>query len=325
MNQFTKSTTGSPSGDAIGFVGLGIMGQPMALNMARAGTRLVVWNRSAAATAPLREAGASVAANVEEVFAQTRIVILMLVNETALDTVLKRGTPTFASMVAGHTVVSMGSNAPAYSRVLAADIASAGGRYVEAPVSGSRKPAEGGQLVSMLGGDPDDVAEVRSLLAPMCRETVYCGPVGNALLMKLTVNLFLNSMLACMAEAVHFADRHGLDLATFKQTIDAGPMDCEFTRIKLPKFIARDFAVQAATADAYNSASLIASAAREIGIASPLLDLSRDLYGESVELGNGRLDMSSVITAIEARTQALEAETHSAAQLIQPGKEAEIA
>ena len=292
-------------GEEIGFVGLGVMGQPMALNLAKAGTKLVVWNRSPAAADPLREAGAAVAASVEEVFGQTRIVILMLVNEGALDAVLQRGTPAFATLVAGHIVVSMGSNSPDYSRGLAAEIVAAGGRYVEAPVSGSRKPAETGQLVALLGGDAEAVAEVRPLLAPMCRETILCGPVGNALLMKLSVNLYLCTMLAGLAEAAHFAESNGLDLATFQAATDSGPMASDLTRVKIPKLVARDFSVQAATTDAVNSTNLIAQAARAAGAASPVLDLCRELYGESVELGNGRLDMVSVVTAIEACTAAL--------------------
>ena len=296
---------GVEPGEEIGFVGLGVMGQPMALNLAKAGTRLVVWNRSPAAVDPLREAGATVAVSVEEVFERTRIVILMLVNETVLDEVLRRGTPDFAKLVAGHIVVSMGSNPPDYSRGLAADILAAGGRYVEAPVSGSRKPAETAQLVALLGGDADTVVEVRPLLAPMCRETILCGPVGNALLMKLTVNLYLCTMLAGLAEASHFAERNGLDLETFQAAIDSGPIASDLTRVKIPKLVARDFSVQAATADAFNSTKLIAEAARAVGMASPVLDVCRTLYGESVELGNGRLDMVSVVAAIEARTEAL--------------------
>lgn len=296
---------GVEPGEEIGFVGLGVMGQPMALNLAKAGTRLVVWNRSPAAVDPLREAGATVAVSVEEVFERTRIVILMLVNETVLDEVLRRGTPDFAKLVAGHIVVSMGSNPPDYSRALATDILAAGGRYVEAPVSGSRKPAETAQLVALLGGDADTVVEVRPLLAPMCRETILCGSVGNALLMKLTVNLYLCTMLAGLAEASHFAERNGLDLETFQAAIDSGPIASDLTRVKIPKLVARDFSVQAATADAFNSTKLIAEAARAVGMASPVLDVCRTLYGESVELGNGRLDMVSVVAAIEARTEAL--------------------
>lgn len=291
--------------EEIGFIGLGVMGQPMALNLVKAGAKLVVWNRSADRAEPLRDAGATVASSVEDVFAQARIVFLMLVNEAAVDMVMRRRTPSFRGLVSGHVLVSMGSNSPVYSRRLAADIQDGGGRYVEAPVSGSRKPAEAGQLVSLLGGDPQTIAEVRPLLAPMCRETVLCGPVGNASLMKLAINLYLNSMLVGLGEAVHFAGRHGLDLGAFKTAIDAGPMASDVTRVKIPKLILRDFSVQAATADALNSTRLIADAARAAGIASPLLDLSSDLYEESVRLGNGQLDMVSVIEAIEARTEAI--------------------
>lgn len=145
--------------EEIGFIGLGVMGRPMALNLVKAGTRLIVWNRSPEPREALREAGATAVASVDDVFARTRVVICMLVNETALDAVLKRGTQGFGDLVNGHVGVSMGSNSPQYSRALAADINTAGGHYVEAPVSGSRKPAETGQLVSLLGGDPDIVGE----------------------------------------------------------------------------------------------------------------------------------------------------------------------
>lgn len=294
-----------PPAEEIGFIGLGVMGKPMALNLAKAGVRLVVWNRSVEGAEALRAAGAAVAGGIDEVFARARIVICMLIDEAALDAVLGRGAPGFATRVAGHILVSMGSNAPGYARALADDILAAGGRYVEAPVSGSRKPAEDGHLVALLGGEDSAVAEVRPLLAPMCREMVVCGPVGNAMLMKLAVNLYLNTMLAALAEAVHFAERQGLDLDAFRAVMDAGPMACGLTRIKLPKLAARDLSVQAATRDAYNSTCLIADAARAAGLATPLLDVSRALYGESVGLGNGRCDMVSVVSAIEARTRAL--------------------
>ncbi|MFE5037190.1 NAD(P)-dependent oxidoreductase [Streptomyces sp. NPDC056683] len=293
---------GSAGAPLYGFVGLGVMGQPMALNLARAGTPLVVWNRTPERAEPLRAAGARVAASAEEVFARARVVFVMLVDEAVTDAVLGRGGPDFAKLVAGRVVVSTGSTAPEYARGLAADIEAAGGRFVEAPVSGSRKPAEAGELVAMLGGDPDTVAEVRPLLAPMCRETVHCGPAGSGVLMKLAVNLYLDTTLAALAEAVHFAQRQGLDLETFRAVVDSGQLGSGITRVKVPMLAAHDFTVQAATADAYANTRLIADAARAAGIATPLLDLSSELYGESVRLGNARLDMSSVLTAIEART-----------------------
>ncbi len=289
----------------IGFIGLGVMGQPMALNLARAGATLVGWNRSAEGSEPLRALGVPVVSTPADVFLRARIVILMLANEGAIDSVLGRGTQAFAAMVAEHTIVNMGSASPDYSRGLEADIRTAGGRYVEAPVSGSRKPAEAGQLVAMLAGERADVEEVRPLLAPMCHEAILCGPVPTALLTKLSVNLFMITMITGLAEAFHFADRHGLDLQQFLSVLDAGPMASSASRVKGPKLVARDFAVQAATTDAFRSNQLIAQAARAARLATPLLDECHALYGETLALGHGHSDMVAVVRAIEARTDAL--------------------
>ena len=286
----------------VGFIGLGAMGEAMALNLVKAGTPLVVWNRTPAKTATLVAAGAQPALDAAEVFARARTVILMLVDGAAIDAVLDRGGPTFASRVHERTIVHMGTTSPAYSRGLQADIRSAGGRYVEAPVSGSCKPAEAGQLVAMLAGDADAVEALRPLLAPMCRETMVCGPVPNALLMKLSVNLFLIALVTGLAEAVHFAQRNGLDLSQFLAVLNAGPMASDVSRVKAPKLIDRDFAVQAAISNVLENNRLIAEAARENGIASPLLDVCHALYGEALGLGLGEADMVAVLRAIEARS-----------------------
>ncbi|MFG6198265.1 NAD(P)-dependent oxidoreductase [Nonomuraea sp. JJY05] len=288
-----------------GFIGLGVMGQPMALNLARAGMKIVVWNRSAARSEPLRAAGAKVAARPTEVFEQARTVILMLANDTAIDAVLGRGTSVFETYVARHVIVHMGTTSPEYSRGLEADIRAAGGAYVEAPVSGSRKPAEAGRLVAMVAGEPQGTQDVVPLLRSMCHETIGCGPVPNALLMKLSVNLFLITMVTGLAEAAHFADRHGLDLRRFVSVLDAGPMASSVSQAKAAKLVDRDFAVQAAISDVLdNNCRRIAEAARAAGIASPLLDVCHALFGESAALGLGGTDMVAVIRAIEERTAA---------------------
>jgi 3-hydroxyisobutyrate dehydrogenase len=271
----------------------------MALNMARAGTSLVVWNRTSSRCAPLRAAGAAVAASPAEVFAATRTVLMMLADDHAVDEVLGRGTPAFAAAVSGHTIVHMGTTAPGYSRGLAEDVAAAGGRYVEAPVSGSRVPAARGELVGMLAGAAAE--EVRPLLAPLCRETVVCGPVPNALLMKLAVNLYLITMVTGLAEAAHFAERHGLDPRLFMAVLDAGPMASSVSRGKAAKLVAGDFDVQASVVNVLENNRLVAEAARAAGLASPLLDVCHALFTEAVALGHGQSDMIAVIRAIEAR------------------------
>jgi 3-hydroxyisobutyrate dehydrogenase len=288
--------------DYVGFVGLGVMGRPMALNLSRAGTPLLVWNRTPDRCEPLRASGAEVAADPAEVFARAGVVFLMLADEAATDAVLGRGTPDFTARVAGRTVVHMGTTAPEYSGGLQDAVRAAGGRYVEAPVSGSRAPAEQGQLVAMLAGDSDAVAEVRPLLAPLCRETFDCGAVPDALLMKLSVNLFLITLVTGLTEAFHFADRHGLDRRLFLDVLDAGPMASAVSRMKAPKLLARDFAVQAGASDVLKNNRLIAEAAREAGLASPLLDVCHTLFGETVEQGHGGEDMVAVLHALESRT-----------------------
>jgi 3-hydroxyisobutyrate dehydrogenase len=290
----------------IGFIGLGVMGMPMALNLARAGTKLVVWNRTPEKCRPLEELGAERAGDVGGVFRAASIVILMLADEAAIDTVLERGSPAFAALAGGHTIVQMGTTSPGYSRRLEAEVVAAGGQYVEAPVSGSRKPAEAGQLVGMLAGRAESVAAVRPLLAPVCAQTFVCGAVPRALTMKLSVNLFLIAMVTALAEATHFAERQGLDLDLFREIVDAGPMASSVSRVKLPKLIAQDFSVQASIRDVRMNSGLVAQAARDAGIASPLLDVSDALFAEAEAAGHGPLDMAAVLLAIAERTARLQ-------------------
>jgi 3-hydroxyisobutyrate dehydrogenase len=169
-------------------------------------------------------------------------------------------------------------------------------------VSGSRVPAENGELVAMLAGEQDAVATVRPLLAPLCRETFLCGPAPNALLMKLSVNLFLITQVTGLTEAFHFAGRQGLDGRLFLDVLDAGPMASAVSRMKAPKLLDRDFGVQAAALDVLKNNRLIAEAARATGLASPLLDACHALFEETVSLGHGGEDMVAVLRAIEART-----------------------
>jgi len=278
------------------------MGEPMALNLVKAGTPLLIWNRSPAKSALLARAGAVVAESPAEIFTRCEALILMLIDGAAMDEVLERGKPSFASLVKERLVINMATVEPAYSQALSADIRMAGGRYVEAPVSGSRKPAEAAELVAMLAGDQTDVEAARELVMPMCREAVLCGPVPNALRMKLAVNLFLITMVTGLAEAVHFGERLGLDLTKLVAVLDAGPMASSVSRVKAAKLRAQDFSVQAAISNVLENNRLIAVAAREAGIASPLLDICHALYGETLAQGHGGADMVAVIRAIERRT-----------------------
>src|SRR5262245_32485499 len=289
----------------VGFIGLGTMGQPMALNLTRAGQSLTVWNRSPHKCVPLSDAGATIVEDVADVFRRSDVVFLMLIDSGAIDQVLRRGTPSFAAQLSGRTVVNMSSVEPNYSCGLEKDTQDVGGRFVEAPVSGSRVPAETGQLVAMAAGDQSVVADVSPLLRTMCHEIVFCGSAGSGLRMKLAVNIFMLVLATGLSEAVHFADRQKLDRQLLQRVLNAGPMVNAFSRIKLAKLVADDFSAQALAHDGCNSTRLITDAARDAHIATSLTDVCRELYEETVAMGHGSSDMISVIRAIEARSNTL--------------------
>ena len=284
-----------------GFIGLGTMGTPMALNLFHAGRPVVVWNRTPERCSPLAQAGADVAPTVDDVFARCETVLTMLENEGATDAVLGRGTGRFAERVGGHCIVSMGTVSAEYSRHLCEDIIAAGGRYVEAPVSGSRKPAEAGQLVGMIAGAPDDLDHLHGLLAPVCRQVFACGAVPAALQMKLAVNTFLITMVTGLAEAGHFAARHGLDMNRLAEILNAGPMASDVSKIKIEKLRHRDFARQAGISDVVKNSRLVVDAARSAGAAFPLMEACVALYAETEAMGCHEDDMIAVVRAFEAR------------------------
>jgi 3-hydroxyisobutyrate dehydrogenase len=201
--------------------------------------------------------------------------------------------------VAGRTVINTATVSPVYSKALEADIRAVGGHYVEAPVSGSRTPAEAGQLVAMLAGDAAAIERVRPLFSPMCRAVVSCGVVPRALSMKFSVNIFLITSIAGLAEAANFARAQGLDMSTWGSIVNSSQMASDISRVKVDKLLAGDLGAQAAITNVLETNRLIAEAADEAGIPSPLMDASLALYRRTSELGFGQSDMISVVRALE--------------------------
>lgn len=286
---------------SVGFVGLGHMGEPMAGNLVRSGVPLTVWNRSPDKVKRLQEQGATAAASAAEVFERCEVVVLMLADDVVIDAVLGRDGAHFAVPVAGRTVVNMGTVSPSYSLALGADLAAAGGEYVEAPVSGSRVPAENGQLVGMVAGTPEARARVEDLLAPLCASTFDCGAVPGALQTKLAVNVFLISMVTGLAESVRFAEAAGVDQEVFRAILDAGPMASAVSRIKLAKLVDDDLAPQASIRDVHYNSRLILEAAAGTAATMPLLTVCTALFAEAEAAGFGAFDMAGVVEAIRGR------------------------
>lgn len=278
------------------------MGRPMAATLRRAGVELVVYNRSPEPREALKNLGADAVEHPAALFERCDAIILMLADDAAVDAVLGRGGSDFATRVKDRLIINMGTHAPGWSRTLAAAVGAAGGAYVEAPVSGSKLPAERGELVAMLAGADDDVARAKSLIAPMCRQIVTTGEVSTALAMKLAVNLYLMATVTALAEAFNLARAQDLDLDIFGAVISAGQLRSDVAVSKLAKMICQDFAPQAAIADVCKNVRLIADAARLVGATSPLLDESRRRFEAVLARGDGDLDMAAV-----AKTYALKA------------------
>lgn len=281
----------------IGFVGLGHMGLPMATNLLRAGMPLAVWNRSPEKCAELLALGAQRAHSIDALCQQSAVLLLMLLDEAAVDAVLGRGTPALRERVAGRTVVQLGTTSAAYSQALERDIVENGGSYVEAPVSGSRVPAEQGRLVGMAAGADAAVQRVLPLLAPLCTRVFRCGAVPGALRMKLAANHYLIGMVTVLAETVHAARACGVDLELLQQVLDAGPMASDVSRIKLAKLVQDDFSPQAAIRDVGTIARLVFDQVSAAGADTPLIRHCVELYRAADAAGHGNEDMAAVVRA----------------------------
>lgn len=279
----------------VGFLGIGTMGLPMARRLLGAGVPLRIWNRTRARAELLIADGATVVETVDDLFAGSDVVLVSLLDRHAVDAALGRGTPAFAARVAKATLVMLGTTSAEYSRELADEVRAHGGRHVEAPVSGSRVPAERGELIGMLAGPDEDVRRVEPLLAPLCREIVHCGAVPNALRLKLAVNHYLIATVAALAEATRVAEALDIDLALFRRVLDAGPMASAVSRAKLEKLVQREFSPQAAIGDVAQIAALVAEQARTASVPAPLIAECECLFAAACERGLSALDMAAVL------------------------------
>ncbi len=284
----------------VGFIGIGHMGEPMARNLLRAGIPMTVWNRTPEKCDGLVEIGAERATSIQDMFKRCTTVMLMLLDSHAIDVVLGRRTPAFASRVCGKIIVHLGTTSPEYSRGLELDVIAAGGAYVEAPVSGSRQPAEQGQLIGMVAGHEDAVERILPLLGPLCARVFRCGLVPGALRMKLAANHYLIGMVTVLAETMHAARHADVDLQTLQQVLNAGPMASAVSRVKLDKLVRRDFSPQAAIHDVSTIADLVLAQCEGSGDTTPLIRYCALLYQTALATGHGDQDMAAVVHAFSA-------------------------
>lgn len=272
----------------VGFMGLGIMGSAMAANVHRAGFPLMVFNRTAAKAEHWAEQGVGVASSPYTLAQATDVLILMVTGPEAINHLLWGEGGAAPALSGKKTLINMSSVSPRYILELAARLAPTGVKFVDAPVSGTKKPAEEGALLILAGGDPAHLEAVTPVLNAMGKKVIYCGAAGQGSMMKMAINLLLGLMMAGFAEAVHFGRKGGLDLDTILEVILSGPLSCGLYQMKADMLRTEDFPPNFPLKHMTKDAKFIIDTAFETGAAAPLAHLLLHLYrlGVSKDLGD---------------------------------------
>jgi len=284
----------------IGVIGIGVMGDPIARNLKKAGMHVTVHSRTPARCEPLKQLGIEVAGSPAEVMAASNAVILMLPSNVETDQVLGRDADGRVTLpVEGKTVILMATVAPAYSQALGDALAREGARYVEAPVSGSKTPAQTAQLVVLAAAaDAAHIDAVQPVFDAIGKKTVRCGEVPSAMRMKLATNLLLIASFEAITEAVHFAGGMGLDVRQFLDMALAGPLASDVMRTKAPKLLADDFEPQAAIRHVHKDISLVCEEAARRGLWLPISQANRALFGVAMAQGQSEDDAVAIIRVL---------------------------
>jgi 3-hydroxyisobutyrate dehydrogenase len=284
------------TGDAVAVLGTGIMGSAMARNLVVAGLPTTVWDGSPAATAPLASAGALVAASAADAIAGAQVVITMLPTADAVDSVIRgHGLNAFARGAVWAQMGTIGVAATArlegMVHRLRPDV-----RFVDAPVSGTKGPAEAGQLLILASGPPAAEAIVQPAFSAIGRKTVWLGHAGQGSRMKLVVNAYLSFLVEGVAEALELGRQLGIDSAGLDAVIEGGPLDAPLADAKLHKIARGDFTPEFPLEWALKDVDLAIEAAS--GTRLPMLQALSRQWRLAVEAGYGRDDVSAVRLAL---------------------------
>jgi glyoxylate/succinic semialdehyde reductase len=282
----------------VAFLGLGTMGAPMAANVMKRGHALTVWNRSRERAQPLVDAGARLAATPADAARGAEIVVLMLADPAAVHAVVDGADGIVAGLDRGALVIDMSTVDVATARAVDATVRAAGGRFVDAPVSGTRKPAVDGKLVVMAGGAPADVERARPVLEAMGR-VVAVGGVGQGMASKLVLNGLGAHMMTGFSAMLVLAARLGLDLRAMLEVIGSGAFSSPLYTSKGPRMIARDFQPDFTLQLMHKDQELVLATAAEHGYAMPTLAAIRDVLAEAIAAGYGDGDLSGVVRLFE--------------------------
>ncbi len=287
--------------NTVAFLGLGIMGTPMALNLQKAGCDLVVWNRTAVRCAPLTAAGARQAATPREAAAAADLVFVMVADPAAARAVALGPDGAVAGLAPGAGYVDMSTVDAGTSREIGAAVAAAGARFLEAPVVGTRGPAEQGALVILAAGDEGLFAEAGAAFAAMGRKTVFLGETGRAARLKLVVNLVLGGMLAALSEGLALAERAGLTAEQVLDVLGSGPLANTLFAVKGPQMAAGEDAPAFPLKHARKDLRLARALGEELGQRLDTAAAVDGLLAEAVDAGLGDRDIGALHRVVTGR------------------------
>ncbi|XP_015890669.3 glyoxylate/succinic semialdehyde reductase 2, chloroplastic isoform X1 [Ziziphus jujuba] len=287
----------------IGFLGIGIMGFPMAQNLIKAGCDVTVWNRTKSKCEPLISLGAKYKSFPEEVAASCDVTFSMLADpESAVDVACgKHGAANGMSPGKGYVDVSTVDGET--SKLIYGRIKATGALSLEAPVSGSKKPAEDGQLIFLTAGDKSLYDTVAPLLDIMGKSRFYLGDIGNGAAMKLVVNMIMGSMMASFSEGLLLSEKVGLDPSVLVEVVSQGAISAPMYSMKGPSMIQSLYPTAFPLKHQQKDLRLALGLAESVSQPTPIAAAANELYKVAKSHGLSDQDFSAVIESLKGKLQ----------------------
>jgi 2-hydroxy-3-oxopropionate reductase len=285
-----------------GFVGLGVMGRPMATRLVAAGFPTTVTSRTAAAVDELVRAGATAAATPGAVALASDVVLVMVPETTDLEAVMEPPDGVLGGAHEALVIVAMGTHDPSAMPRLAARAEGFGAAFLDAPVSGGDVGAREGTLSIMVGGDETAFERARPVFEAMGSRVVHLGPSGAGQIAKAANQLIVGSTIEAVAEAFTLAGRAGLDVERLRAVLGGGFAASRILEVHGRRMLDRDFTPGGRAQLHAKDARIILALADELGVDLPGFTPIAAAFQQLVDEGHGDLDHSALITLLERRS-----------------------
>ena len=291
--------SGLLSGHVVGFIGLGLMGRPMSMNLHASGAEVVVHNRSRAVVDALASEGLSPAHSPREVAERAPVVIVMATDTPAVERIVNADNGIASGIAPGSLVIDMGTTAVQATRALAQAVESHGAHYVDAPVSGGEIGAKTGTLSIMAGGTPDAIARAMPYFEVMGASVTHVGDVGAGQIAKAANQVIVGLTIGAVAEALALAKRAGAEPAKVREALQGGFAASRILEVHGQRMIDGAFTPGGKATTQRKDMQEALDLAAAIGLELPATTLSRDLYDRLIASGGGDLDHSGLYTVID--------------------------